>query len=285
MSIREDWQLVAHKPKALTLSQLAIAHAIARRLPNADSVRIPQRTLLSESGVKSSGTVVLGLIALEKAGLISITPGAIGSRKASLITWLLTCPEDCRIDHQNANKKLPQKAAVQSEPEESSRSDSRSATRPDSRSALRIDIKKERRDSFSFIEEELSAIETQTQDHSDLAKALSDPELNPQVRERAEQLSAKATIAPEAYLKRIVRDDPKQLLPRTKAAPAIAQTAKTIREKEASKIFLAEQKELEKVSSPPPKCNHGKTIALCLPCSQELSQTPQEHPAQILVKA
>jgi hypothetical protein len=276
MTLRDEWQLVAHKPKSLTLSQLAIAHAIARRLPNADSVRIPQRTLLAESGVKSSGTVVLGLTALEEAGLISITPAAIGSRKASLITWLLACPEDCRIDHQNANKKLPQKTAVQSESQDSSRSDSRSVTRPDSRSALRIDIKKERRDFFSFIEEELSAIETQTQDHQDLAKALSDPEQHSQVRERAELLSAKATIAPEAYLKRIVRDDPKQLLPRAKTAQALAQTAKTTREKEASRLFLAEQKELEKVSAPPPKCEHGQTIALCSPCIRAMALTASE---------
>lgn len=285
MTLTDEWQLVAHKPKSLTLSQLAIAHAIARRLPNADSVRIPQRTLLSESGVKSSGTVVLGLTALAEAGLISITPGAVGSRKASLITWLLTCPEDCRIDHQNANKKLPQKAAVQSEPEESSRSDSRSATRPDSRSALRIDIKKERKDFFSFIEKELSLIADQTQDHSDLLKALQDLELRPEVEEKAELLSAKATISPDSYLRRIVRDDPKQLLPKIKATEATAPTAKSTREKEASRTFLAEQKELEKISAPPPKCEHGKTIALCLPCSQDLSQTPQEHPAQALVKA
>lgn len=220
MSYIEEWQLVAHKPKSLTLSQLAIAHAIARRLPNADSVRIPQRTLLAESGVKSSGTVVLGLTALEEAGLISITPAAIGSRKASLITWLLACPEDCRIDHQNANKKLPQKTAVQSESQDSSRSDSRSVTRPDSRSALRIDIKKERRGLLKLIDQELELIANKGEAHQRLLEALSDPEQAALIQARAEQLALKAKWNAESYLRDITREDPAALLPKPTAAQA-----------------------------------------------------------------
>jgi hypothetical protein len=273
VGFREEWQLVAHKPKTLTLSQLAVAHAIARRLPNAESVRIPQRTLLQESGIKSSGTVVLALAALEEAGLIKITLGAVGSRKASLITWRLSCPEGCQIDHQNANKKLSKMTPSQPLIEKSSRSDSRSATRPDSRSALRIDIKKERRGFLRFIEEELATITDQSPDHSELISALKNPELTTQVNERAELLASKATINAEAYLKRITKENPRQLLPRPKAALSVAQADKNAKEKEASRLFLAELKEREQLSSPPPKCEHGLTKALCKPCVQELALT------------
>lgn len=42
--------------------------------------------------------------------------------------------------------------------------------------------------------------------------------------------------------------------------------ARRAREKLASKKFLLEQQELEANSSPPPKCEHGNTVALCLMC-------------------
>lgn len=42
------------------------------------------------------------------------------------------------------------------------------------------------------------------------------------------------------------------------------------KEREASQRFLAEQKEAEKLSAPAPKCEHGKVIAACLPCSKKL---------------
>jgi predicted transcriptional regulator len=43
------------------------------------------------------------------------------------------------------------------------------------------------------------------------------------------------------------------------------------KEREASERFLAEQKEQEKLSAPAPKCEHGKVIAACLPCSKRLN--------------
>lgn len=42
------------------------------------------------------------------------------------------------------------------------------------------------------------------------------------------------------------------------------------KEREASDKFLAEEKEREKLSAPAPKCEHGKVIAACLPCSKKL---------------
>ena len=42
------------------------------------------------------------------------------------------------------------------------------------------------------------------------------------------------------------------------------------KEREASDRFLAEQREQEKLSAPAPKCEHGKVIAACLPCSKKL---------------
>ena len=43
------------------------------------------------------------------------------------------------------------------------------------------------------------------------------------------------------------------------------------REKAASEQFLAEQRRIEAQASAPVTCQHGKTIALCLPCSKEIN--------------
>lgn len=45
---------------------------------------------------------------------------------------------------------------------------------------------------------------------------------------------------------------------------------KNLKEIERSKAFLQEQKELEAQAAPPPKCEHGKTIALCKTCVKTL---------------
>ena len=42
------------------------------------------------------------------------------------------------------------------------------------------------------------------------------------------------------------------------------------REKAASDQFLAEQRRIEAQAAAPVTCQHGKTIALCLPCSKEI---------------
>lgn len=220
MSIKEEWQLVAHKPKTLTLSQLAIAHAIARRLPNAESVRIPQRTLLQESGIKSSGTVVLALKALEEAGLIKVTPSVVGSRKANLITWLLTCPEGCQVDHQNANTRIPKKPISPSGPEKSSRSENRGVSRSENRSALRID-KKEREGSLvSFIRETLLELDSPSPLQAQLLEAAQDLKTSGLVNTQAELIIvSKNPESAYSYLKAIALKDPHKLLPK----PAITQ--------------------------------------------------------------
>jgi hypothetical protein len=38
------------------------------------------------------------------------------------------------------------------------------------------------------------------------------------------------------------------------------------KERKASAEFLKEQEELAKAAAPPPKCEHGKTLALCTIC-------------------
>ena len=42
------------------------------------------------------------------------------------------------------------------------------------------------------------------------------------------------------------------------------------KERQATDAFLAEQRELEKQASAPITCQHGKNIALCVPCSKSL---------------
>ena len=42
------------------------------------------------------------------------------------------------------------------------------------------------------------------------------------------------------------------------------------KERQANEAFLAEQRELEKQASAPITCQHGKNIALCVPCSKSL---------------
>ena len=51
------------------------------------------------------------------------------------------------------------------------------------------------------------------------------------------------------------------------ASPHSERNAK---EREVSAQYLAELKEREKLAAPPPKCEHGKNPALCLPCSKSL---------------
>jgi hypothetical protein len=52
-----------------------------------------------------------------------------------------------------------------------------------------------------------------------------------------------------------------------------AERARIRREKEraASEAFLAEQRKIEAQASAPKLCQHGLTIARCVPCSKELS--------------
>jgi len=110
MSDIEEWQLVAHSPQTLSPAEGAVAAAIARRIkPGKISEPIPFRTLYAESiGVRSKATIQSALITLESLGFIQVSKPPKGSRLPSVITWALTCPPDCLIDHANGNKKAKQ---------------------------------------------------------------------------------------------------------------------------------------------------------------------------------
>lgn len=227
MSLVHEWQLVAHQPAKLTAAQGAVALAIARRIkPGNTTEPIPQRTLESESvGVSSSRTIQRALVELQRLGLIKIQSRP-GSRKPSLITWLLECPDNCQIDHAKGNAKK----ATRANPDTLTRSN------PDT--PLRS-IKKERRGLLSFIEESLE-LSPKGDDHLGLAEALKDPTQRELIQTRAEQLAVKADN-PEAYLKSITRDKPRDLLPRPpkqQAAPDYSHLRLEIQEALARKAAL-----------------------------------------------
>jgi hypothetical protein len=61
-----------------------------------------------------------------------------------------------------------------------------------------------------------------------------------------------------------------EILPSPDSEAAERAKLRREREKAATEQFLAEQRRLEESVKPPVLCNHGKTIALCLPCSKDL---------------
>ena len=202
MSIRESWQLVAHSPKALSPAHRCVADAIARRIiPGNLTQPIPQRTLLAESGVKSKDTVQKALAALQVLGVITVK-SRIGSRQADLITWLLECPQNCELDHSNANRRTKSERAT--------RPTVQDMTRPTVQDALRSN-KKERKGFLDFIQDSLE-LSNKTGDHVALSEALQNTSQRGLVLVKAEALANKGTN-PEAYLKAIVRDNPRHLLP------------------------------------------------------------------------
>ena len=62
-----------------------------------------------------------------------------------------------------------------------------------------------------------------------------------------------------------------EIAPSPDSEAAERNRARRDRELEASRSYLAELKEQEAQASAPATCPHGKTLALCLPCSREIN--------------
>ena len=62
-----------------------------------------------------------------------------------------------------------------------------------------------------------------------------------------------------------------EIAPSPDSEAAERNRARRDRELEASRTYLAELKEQEAQASAPATCPHGKTLALCLPCSREIN--------------
>lgn len=221
MSLREEWQLVAHN-KDLTAAEGAVAQAIARRIkPGQTGEALPIRTLLAESvGVTSKSTIELALRKLEALGVIRVSKPPKGSRKPSVITWSLECPGDCQLDHSKANSKLSQtylerqfEEAQITEPPLVTRPDSQDTTRPDSQDTLRSK-ELEREGLLSFIEKTLTQVESPNPNQELLLAGLRDKEKRQLIQFNAEQLALKAEQNSEGYLKAIVLNSPQKLLPK-----------------------------------------------------------------------
>lgn len=243
MSLKEEWQLVAHN-KHLTPAQGSVALAIARRIdPHTLETKLSFKALYAESvGVGSKETISKALDLLEELGVITRTQPLRGSRTAQLIRWVLECPLDCQSDHSNANKKLKltrlereNKPAIEPEQEER-HAHSLGHDTPTHQDALRKKEIRERETLLSFIEEALET-ESETAAHLALSEALKDPEQRALIRTRAEQLAIKADN-PKPYLKAIAIKSPEKLLPKLptpQAPPDFSHLPKDIREAQLRK--------------------------------------------------
>lgn len=212
MSFKKEWQLVAHQPD-LTPAEGAVAQAIARRIKTDNlSERIPIRTLLAESvGVKSKDTIERALTKLESLGVIRLSKPPKGSRQATLISWVLSCPESCQIDHAKGNKKLTTPKVTRPNPQD--------ATRPNPQDALRVK-ERERSSLVSFIYDTLKELPNPSAQHLDLLAAIDNPVEVSEIRARTEQLAIKANHDPHSYLKAIAISEPWKLRPKPKPAQA-----------------------------------------------------------------
>jgi len=226
MSIKEEWQLVAHQPD-LTPAEGAVAQAIARRIkPQGQSLPIPIRTLLAESvGVKSKATIESALARLEALGVIRLAKPLKGSRLPSVISWSLECPGECQLDHARGNTRLPEtrleRELAQASSEhlkETTRPNPQDTTRPNPQDALTIK-ERERSSLVSFIAETIEALPSQSSKHKELLEALETPEVAA-IRQRAEMLLIKADLDPWNYLRAIVTKSPHQLMPKPQASQA-----------------------------------------------------------------
>lgn len=228
MSIREEWQLVAHSPD-ITPATGSVAQAIARRIrPGKAGERLPQRTLLAESvGVSSKGTVIKALKELEELGVIQLEIPPKGSRQPSRIVWALECPQDCLMDHNKGNAKTEKthlerelEKLESEESEKATRPNPQTTTRPNPQTALTSINKRERSSLISIIEKTLESLEVKTDQHQALMNALVNDEELGKVQTRAEQLALKAEHDPQRYLAAIATREPWKLLPKEKPAQA-----------------------------------------------------------------
>ena len=229
MSLNEEWQLVAHN-KDLTPAEGAVAQAIARRIrPGNNSEPIPFRTLYAESvGVSSKETIKRALVRLEALGVIQVSKTPKGSRKPSVISWVLACPGECQLDHANGNRRAAKTKLEreflelsQAQPQESDTPHSVGHDTPHSVGRFKKE-KKEREGSLvSFLRETLLELENITPLQGQLLEALTDPQLAGEVRTRAEQLIiSKEPQDPYSYLAAIAKKDPQKLFPKPQATQA-----------------------------------------------------------------
>lgn len=243
MSIREEWQLVAHSPK-VTPATGSVAQAIARRIrPGKSSEHLPQRTLLAESiGVSSKSTIKKALEELEELGVIRLEVSPKGSRKPSLITWALECPQDCLIDHNKGNAKSDkthlERELDKARAENATRPNPQDTTRPNPQDTLTSIKKRERSSLISIIELALNELPEKTDLHQKLITALASSEELGNIQARAEQLALKAEHDPQRYLAAIATREPWKLLPKERpvqAPPDFSHLPKELREAQERK--------------------------------------------------
>jgi hypothetical protein len=209
------WQFIAHAPEELSAAERMVAVIIANRIKTGRaSERIPQRTLLEESGVRSKRTVQRALVELQILEVIRVDAGQPGSRQADLITWLLECPADCNKDHAKGNARRTK--------DTSPRPTSDTSPRPTSDTPLRTSNKERDKSLLDYIEEALNKLPQKNPKQAELLSALADPSQRPGVRAAADLLAVKAEQSPENYLAQIAISSPHKLLPRApRAAKAL----------------------------------------------------------------
>lgn len=279
MTFRHEWQLVSHKPK-LSQAEALVALAIARRIPQgANSVRIPIRTLTAESvGLTSRNTIAKAKEGLERKGVIRIT-SKNGARRAHLIEWTLTCPDDCTQNHSEGNKRLSDtltgRALEPKQPTPTRSQDEHNMHTTED--ALRIN--KNERDYLELVRTFLTELSNPTQAHLDLLAKLDNPQEAREVGVLASYVIQGADTSAHNYLKKVVTSSPLRLMPRAlKAAKTPEELAlkeiaeaKRAKELERTRAYLEEMEERQRQAAPPPKCQHGNNIALCKSCISAIS--------------
>ena len=261
MTFKEEWQLVAHKPK-LNPAEALIALAIARRLPQgAESVRIPIRTLAAESvGLYSRNTAAKALERLEEKGVIEVLRDPTKKRTANRVKWVLACPEGCNIDHANGNKKLSamhSSRALDKEQPITTRSGDEHLMHS-SEDALRISNKE--REHLEIVRKVLQELPNPTETHSELSQKLNDPVEAREVSVLVSSIIQGSDSSAYNYLKAIVTNSPLRLMPRAlKAANnpedlALRELADKRRERERrnTEAYFKELEEAAQQAAPPP---------------------------------
>jgi hypothetical protein len=221
LSLKEEWQLVAHSALlSLTPAEGAVAQAIARRIrPNSPSEQLPFRTIYAESvGVTSKATIQRALEKLSGLGVIKLSQTASGSRSPRVITWLLECPAECELDHANGNRKLKTtrlEREIEALANKTPQSDTPTGLGHDTPHSVGHLKKenKEREGILSFIEKALSDNGQLDPNQRKLKEALEIPEQRALIQTRADLLAVKAQDV-RAYLSAIALSNPEKLLPR-----------------------------------------------------------------------
>jgi hypothetical protein len=247
LSITLEWQLVAHS-QDLTPAEGAVASAIARRIrPGNQSEPIPFRTLYAESvGVSSKETIKRALIRLEALGVIQVSKQPKGSRKPSVISWVLTCPQECQLDHAKGNTRASatplEKEFLKREANTAPDSDTPHSVGHDTpHSVGHLKKLKEREGSLvSFIRETLLELENPSPLQAQLLAAAQDLKTSGLVNTQAELIIvSKNPESTYSYLKAITLKDPHKLLPKpsvSEPSPAFTHLPPDLRDLELAKL-------------------------------------------------